>query len=177
MYKESIMERKILSVVFLVLLLAGCTRVEASPNVNVKVNTYYCKSDLSPYKLDENPLATNPSYDKLLSLLASFKPEVLPTKSCGHYAEELHNYAESHFVKCAVVVSGPKVYSHAFNGFMVDGKMVYVEAMYGIVSIAEECDSGLKFSKQNGLMIQSQAVGQVEDFTIFWSKAEMVEKR
>jgi len=55
--------------------------------------------------------------------------------------------------------------------------MVYVEAMYGIVSIAEECDSGLKFSKQNGAMIQSQAVGGSEDFTIFWAKAEMVEKR
>jgi len=113
------MFKKILIIVlFLILLLVGCTPA----NVNVKVNTYYCKSDLSPYKLDENPLATNPSYDRLLGLLASFKPEVLPTKSCGHYAEELHNYAESHFVKCAVVVSGPKVYSHAFNGFMVDGK-------------------------------------------------------
>jgi hypothetical protein len=169
------MVRKILSVLFLMLLLVGCARVEASPNVNVKVNTYYCKGDLSPFELEENPWAINPSYDKLLELLDSFEPKVLPTKSCGHYAEELHNYAESRFIKCAVVVSS--TYFHSFTGFVVDGEMVYVDPNDGIISIAEESDGVFKFSRQNGLMTQSQIVGQVEDFTLFWNGAGMVEER
>jgi hypothetical protein len=46
--------------------------------------------------------------------------------------------------------------------------MTYVDAGEGIISIAVKDSDGLKFVKDYGDQIQTQKVGQEEDFLVFW---------
>ena len=142
----------------LALLFTGC----AGPAADI--NIYYCKSDYTPYVLADNPSARDISYTELVTFLYTFKPEVVTSKTCGHYAEDLHNYSESQGVRCAVVIAN----THAFNGFRTDGTMTYVDAGAGVISIAGEDSDGLKFVKDNGTCVQVQKVGQESGFEVFW---------
>jgi transposase len=143
-------------IVILVLLFAGCS---ASAQLSD-----YCKSDYTPYVLIDNPSAKDVSYTELVTFLYTFKPEVVTSKTCGHYAEELHNYSENEGVRCAVVIAN----THAFNGFLTDGKMTYVDAGEGIISIAAKDSDGLKFVKDYDNQIQIQEIGNENKYKIFW---------
>ena len=143
--------------VLLALLSLGCM---PAPDINV----YHCKSDYTPYVLIDNPSAKDISYTELVTFLYTFKPEVLTSKTCGHFAEELHNYSESEGIRCAIVIAN----THAFNGFRTDGTMTYVDAGAGVISIAAKDSDGLKFVKDNGTCVSTQRVGQESDFEVFW---------
>jgi hypothetical protein len=150
--------------VLLALLLTGC------PGPAPDINTLHCKSDYTPYVLINNPSARDVSYNELVTFLVTFKPEVLSTKTCGHYAEDLHNYSESQGIRCAIVIAKLPDWemSHAFNGFQTDGKMTYVDAGAGVISIAVKDSDGLMFVKDYGNQVQTQKVGQESDFEVFW---------
>jgi len=148
---------KVLVVLILALLFVGCA---PAPDIN----TLHCKSDYTPYVLIDNPSARDISYTELVAFLDSFKPEVLPSKTCGHYAEELQNYSESLGIRCAVVIAK----THAFNGFLTGNHMTYVDAGAGVISIAIEDIDGLKFVKDLGTCVSTQKVGFERDFEVFW---------
>jgi hypothetical protein len=112
----------------------------------------------------DNTSARDISYAELLAFLDTFELEASASKTCGHYAEELHNYSENHWIRCAIVVAN----THAFNGFKTDGRMIYVDAGAGIISIAIEDSNGLEFVKDYGNQLLIQKVGQERDFLIFW---------
>jgi hypothetical protein len=145
-------------IIALLLLLTGC----AAPPPELR--DCYCKSDSTSFNLVINSTARDVSYTALLAFLDTFKPEVLPSKTCGHYAEELYNYSESLGIRCAVVIAN----THAFNGFNTDGKMTYVDAGEGVISIATKDGTGLKFVKDYGGQVQTQTVGPESGFEVFW---------
>lgn len=147
---------KVILIAILVLFFAGCSK---SAHLSS-----FCKTDYTPFVLIDNPSARDISYAELLTFLDTFKPEVLPSKTCGHYAEELYNYSESQGIRCALVLAN----GHAFNGFLTDNVMTYVDIGKGIVSIAIRDNDGLKFVKKHGASIQTQKVGEENDFSIFW---------
>jgi hypothetical protein len=150
--------KALITALLLALLFTGC------PGPGTDINTSHCKSDYTPYVLTDNPSAKDISYTELVTFLHTFKPEVLTSKTCGHYAEDLHNYSESEGVRCAVVIAN----THAFNGFRTDGTMTYVDAGAGVISIATRDSDGLKFVKERGAYTQVQKVGQESGFEVFW---------
>jgi hypothetical protein len=46
--------------------------------------------------------------------------------------------------------------------------MTYVDAGEGIIALATRDGTGLKFVKDYGDQVQTQTVGQEEDFLVFW---------
>jgi hypothetical protein len=121
-----------------------------------------------PFVLTDNTSARDIGYAELIDFLATFEPKVLPSKTCGHYAEELHNYSENHWIRCAIVIAN----GHAFNGFKTDGIMTYVDAGRGIIGIATKSNDGLRFIKNCGNYQSTSKVLYEENFLIFWEGEE-----
>jgi hypothetical protein len=70
-----------------------------------------------------------------------------------------------------VVVRYPD-FNHAFNGFMTDGHMTYVDAGDGVVGIAPQGNDGLIITKTRynatGAYTSTRTLGQESDFEVFW---------
>jgi len=84
----------------------------------------------------DNPQATNVSFNQLSAEMANYtKPNYETIRApCLQYAIHLHNYAESHGIKCGIVIvkrGFQDVEYHAINYFQtVDGYERYVDITF-----------------------------------------------
>jgi len=86
------------------------------------------------FQLARNPKAVDPTYDELIKFLekdtTSEKPYIEDTYTCGNYAEEVFNNAQSKGIRAAVVDLRFKddAIGHALNAFMTtDEGLVYID--------------------------------------------------
>jgi hypothetical protein len=152
-----------------------------SDNVYLK----YVNPDGTPVHLINNPVATDPTYDQVMSFVASdttdMRQYVTGKYVCSNFAEQLHNNAEAAGLRCAWVgihfvddTSG-----HSCNAFnTADRGLIFIDCtgsehtVYGdsydtIVEIAAG-DSYKPKSINATYDGKYSAFGTVKNYKIFW---------
>ncbi|MDD5095018.1 MAG: hypothetical protein PHV74_11665 [Dehalococcoidia bacterium] len=93
----------------------------------------YRKASGGAIDLDNNKQAKNPTWQQLKTFLANDTTDEHsyydPFYTCGDFAEQLHNNAEAHGIRCAVVaVEFQSIEPHALNAFNTTDKgLVYID--------------------------------------------------
>jgi hypothetical protein len=101
--------------------------------------------------LVDNPNASNPTWNELLTFLKNDKTEyntyIADIYDCTNYAHNLHNNAERLGIKCAVVIiyfSNDYFQSHELNAFITtDYGLIYIDS-----TGSPDCECRIKHGKE-----------------------------